>query len=431
MLAYIKRSEFTKNIFILTSGSTVAQMIPLLAEPVLSRIFTPAEFGVFEVYVAIVMMLGVVATARYEMAIILPRTMNKAINLMALSLSAVVLFALVITLILLAADDVVIGFIPVEGFEKYLYYIPLGILLFGINRSFLFWFLRLKEMKTMSLSRITESTGKAGTSILLGAMSFSSLGLILGQLAGLLSSSLLLAGRFVVKDWKKLRFLSGKVMLQLSKKHKEFPLVNVPIALSEMIQISGIIFVFSFFFDNSSVGEFSKALRILLIPLNLIGTSVSQAFYQKASNDYSKGTDISKNLKKILMNLFAWSVIPLVVFLLISPWLFGFVLGSEWVTSGEYARILAIWMFMKFFITPVSMIPLIINKQQEYFWFSLAGNLLLVASIVVPGKLGLGIYPTLYLLAISQAVFLIFLYFKVMSSYNRCYQIAKTNKLKE
>lgn len=428
VLGYLQRSEFTKNILILASGSTVAQLIPLLAEPVLSRIFTPAEFGVFEVYVALVMMLGVIATARYEMAIVLPRTMNKAINLLALSLTVVVLFTLLITLILLVANNAVLRLIPVEGFGKYVYFVPLGILLFGINRSLLFWSLRHKEMKTMSFSRITESSAKAGTSILFGALNFSSLGLILGQLAGLLSSAFLLTGRFIMTDRRKLRFLSAKVMLQQSKKYKEFPAINVPIALSEMIQVSGIIFIFSFFFDNSSVGEFSKALRILLIPLNLIGTSISQAFYQKASKDYSKGTDISKNLNKILINLLKWSIGPLVVFLLISPWLFGFVLGNIWVTSGEYARILAVWIFMKLLITPVTMIPLIINKQQEYFWYSLIGNLLLVAAIVVPGKLDLGINPTLYLLTVSQVAFLVFLYFKVMSTYRHSYQFSKTNR---
>lgn len=417
MLAYLQRSEFTKNIFILASGSSIAQLIPLLAEPVLSRLFTPAEFGIFEVYIAIVMMLGVIATARYEMAIILPRTENKAINVMLLSLLIVLAFSAILFVILFFASDFFLKLIPAEGFEKYLYYIPLGILLFGINRSFLLWLLRQKEMKTMSFSRISESGGKAGSSILFGIWNYASIGLIWGHLVGLFLSAMVLITRFTMKDRKKIRFISGKVMVAQSKKYSEFPLVNVPIALSEMLQVSGIIFVFSFFFDNSSIGEFSKALRILLIPLNLIGTSISQVFYQKASKDYSNGEDISKNLKTIVINLLKWSVLPLGLFLVISPWLFGFVLGSVWVEAGEYARILCIWIFFKFITSPIAMIPLVIDKQKIYFILNLAGNLLMIAAIVIPGLLNLGIENTLYILSISQAIFVVYLYFKVLAIY--------------
>ena len=206
-------------------------------------------------------------------------------------------------------------------------------------------------------------------------------------------------------------------MRQLSKKYIEFPVVNVPISLSETLQVSGIIFIFSFYFDNASVGEFSKALRILLIPLYLIGSSISQVFYQKASKDYNNGIDISKSLRQIVVNLLKWSVLPLAVFIFISPWLFGFVLGQQWVTAGEYARILSIWIFVKFVTSPIAMIPLIIDKQKIYLLLNLIGNIIMIASVLIPGVTGLGITTTLLLLSFSQAVFMILLYFKVLSIY--------------
>jgi len=418
VLGYLQRSEFTKNIFILASGSSIAQLIPFLAEPVLSRIFTPAEFGVFEIYVAIVMMLGVIATARYEMAIILPKTENKAINVLVLSLLIVVGFTLVLVLLIHNAQVIILRLIPVENFGKYLLYIPLGILLFGINRSFMFWLLRQKQMKSMSVARISESTGKAGSSILFGALNFSSLGLIWGHLAGQFISAAFMIRKFIYTDRQKVKFLSGKTLVRQSRKYAEFPMVNVPIALSEMLQISGIIFIFSFYYDNTSVGEFSKALRILLIPLNLIGTSISQVFYQKANNDFSKGINISKSLKQIVKRLLKWSILPLILFLFISPWLFGFVLGPMWVTSGEYARILAIWIFFKFITGPIAVIPLIINKQKQYFLLTLTGNLLMICALVIPGMFNIGTAQTLMILSISQAIFVVFLYFKVLSIYN-------------
>ncbi len=422
MLRKYKQSAFTKSVITLVSGSSIAQIIPFAAEPILSRLFTPAEFGIFEIYAAIVLMMGAIASARYEMTIILPKLENKATNLLGLSVVIVIAFSLLCTGILLISENSLIGWINNPEFTIYLYYIPIGIFLIGINRSFLFWALRQKHMKMMSLSRILESTGKATSSIIFGITRFSSFGLILGQIIGQFISALLLIYSFLRFDRKNTRFLSGKHLMNQAKVYAEFPKINVPLAISEMIQISGIIFIFSLFFDNTKIGEFSKALRITLIPMNLLGTSIAQVFYQKASKDLSKGIDISVHLKKIVRSLIWWSLPGLILFLLISPWLFGFVLGKEWVTAGEYARILAAWIFIKLFITPVTMVPLIISKQKEYFFINLAGNIIMIAAVLIPGIFHLGIYPTLYILTFSQSVFLLFLYFKVMSTYQHYYK---------
>jgi O-antigen/teichoic acid export membrane protein len=417
LLEILKKSEFTKNVFILATGSSIAQFIPFVFEPFLSRIFTPAEFGVFEIYAAIVIILGSIASARYELAILLPKLENKAVNVLGLSLFIVIAFSLLIFITILVAKPQIISLIHNEELGKYLIYIPLGVFLIGVNRGFLYWSLRSKYLKNMSLSRIFESSGKAGTSIVFGIMKMSTFGLILGQIVGQVLSTAVLIFQFLKSDRNKFIFLSGKNFYNQAKIYVEFPKINIPIALTEMIQISGIIFIISFYFDNTVVGEFSKALRILLIPLNLLGTSISQVFYQKATKDYSKGIDISKNLKKIILSLTLWSLPVLILFTIISPWLFGVFLGKDWIISGEHARVLSIWIFLKFIISPVSIIPLIINKQRQYFIINLVGNLIMILSVAIPGIFITNIYLTLVILSATQSLFQIFMYYKIMSSY--------------
>ncbi len=419
MLEKLKKSEFSKNVLTLITGSSIAQLIPFAAEPILSRIFTPAEFGIFEIYAAIVIMTGSVATARYEMAIILPRLENKAVNILGLSVFIVVAFSLFCLVVLLLTENYILGLINHIEFGKYLFYIPLGVFLVGINRSFLYWSLRQKYMKTISFSRITESAGKAGSSILFGFLRFSSFGLILGQIIGQAASAVILIYRFFATDRIKVRFFSLKNFARQAKEHAEFPKINLPLTISEMLQISGLIFVFALFVDTSTLGEISKAIRILLIPLTLIATSIAQVFYQKASQEFAKGIDISKSLKKIVSSLFLWSLPGFILFLFISPWLFGFVLGKEWTTAGEYARILSFWIFLKFIVSPVTIIPLIINKQRAYFILNLIGNIIMIGSIILPRIFQMEIYHTLMILSISQVLFLLFLYLKVMSMYTK------------
>ncbi len=428
MLKVLNKSEFTRNVFILATGSSIAQIIPFAAEPILSRIFTPAEFGTFEIYAAIVIILGSVATARYEMAIILPKLENKAVNVLGLSLFIVTSFSIFLFVILLLARSQIVALLNYHELGNYLLYIPIGIFLVGVNRGFLYWSLRSKYMKNMSVSRISESSGKAGSSILFGVLKTSTVGLIWGQIVGQVMSTATLIFRFWKSDRNKFIFLSGKNFFSQAKVYSEFPKVNIPIALSEMLQISGIIFIISFFFDNTIVGEFSKSLRILLIPLNLLGTSISQVFYQKATKDYSKGIDISGNLRKLVLTLTLWTIPGLLLFMIISPRLFGIFLGSNWVVAGEYARILCVWIFIKFVISPVANIPLIINKQKQYFLINLAGNIIMILSVVIPGIFKVNIYITLLIVSITQTIFQIFMYFKIMSIYRLYYNNFVTKK---
>ncbi|OYT14961.1 MAG: hypothetical protein B7C24_15535 [Bacteroidetes bacterium 4572_77] len=77
-------SEFRKNFLSLFTGTAAAQAIPFLLEPVISRLFLPQEFGVFELYVAFVTIIGSIATLRYEMAIVLPAKNSNAFNIFVL-----------------------------------------------------------------------------------------------------------------------------------------------------------------------------------------------------------------------------------------------------------------------------------------------------------------------------------------------------------
>jgi O-antigen/teichoic acid export membrane protein len=182
--------------------------------------------------------------------------------------------------------------------------------------------------------------------------------------------------------------------------------------------VSGLIFLFSFFFDTHTLGEISKSIRILLIPVMLITTTIAQVFYQKASQEYNHGIDISKSLGKIVKTLFLWSLPFVVLFMIISPWLFGFILGENWTTAGEYARYLVVWIFIKFVTGPVGVIPMIINRQKEYFILNLLGNIVLVAAVIIPGILKVRTDYMLMILCITQVLFLVFLYFKTLSLYH-------------
>ena len=80
------KSEFSRNVLTLMTGTTIAQAIPIAISPILTRIYTPEDFGMFALYMSVASILSVVATGRYELAIMLPKKDEDAVNIVALSI---------------------------------------------------------------------------------------------------------------------------------------------------------------------------------------------------------------------------------------------------------------------------------------------------------------------------------------------------------
>ena len=78
-----QKLEFSRNVLTLVTGITIAQAIPIAISPILTRIYTAEDFGVFALYMSVASLLAVVATSSYEHAIILPKKDEDAVNIVA------------------------------------------------------------------------------------------------------------------------------------------------------------------------------------------------------------------------------------------------------------------------------------------------------------------------------------------------------------
>ena len=91
------------------TGTTISQMIPFAVMPILSRLFTPEEFGLYAFYISIVTFLVVFSTGRYELAIPLPQKEEDAWQIFLLSFSILVLFCAALLLTLFFLNDQILS----------------------------------------------------------------------------------------------------------------------------------------------------------------------------------------------------------------------------------------------------------------------------------------------------------------------------------
>lgn len=378
------RSDFVKNSLKLVAGTAIAQAISILASPIISRLFTPADFGTFTFIISIIGGFGLIATLRYEMAILLPKEEKNAVNVVFLSLKIAFLIGIAITCAILIYNFWALKSLLLDKIDgKWLYSIPVMVLLLATGNVFQHWFNRKKEYRVLAFSKIINAAGNNLVTVWLGFIGFGVWGLLIGNFMGLLFFNLL----FVMVIMRKYRgqyiHYDGSSHKALAKQYRNLPLANTPQMLVELIQLYGIIFLLQGFYSSEVVGWYSLSQRLLQAPMWLIGTSLSQVYYKEASEQFTRNGDISKILAKTIKMSTIVALPVLLLMLTVSPWLIAFIFGEPWRESGEIARILAPWFFFDFVRYSIAQTPLIIGKTTQMFFISLTGAALMIVALTM------------------------------------------------
>jgi len=202
------KSAFSKNVLTLMTGTTIAQAIPIAVSPILTRIYTPDDFGIFALYIAIVGFISIVITARYEIAIVLPKTDEEAINILALAL----------------LKEEILQLFNAQAVGNLIFLVPFSLLFAGLIQTFNYWSNRKDYFKAMSSSQIAQSLSIGASQPLFGYFSITG-GLILGNILGRAVAAFVLVDKFVKNDKKYIKEINKKSMITQMKKYKDAQVV--------------------------------------------------------------------------------------------------------------------------------------------------------------------------------------------------------------
>jgi O-antigen/teichoic acid export membrane protein len=245
-----------------------------------------------------------------------------------------------------------------------------------------------------------------------GLLNWGSLGLLLATLIGLMVSSVTFIKELFGLSKTHKDVISSKKMYVLSREYREFPFVSLPHALIELGRDLLIAALIVSFFSKEVFGSYNHSYTILRLPLMVIGTSIGQVFFNRCSIMVNEGQSIYPLIRKTMLILFVLSVIPFGVIYFFGEPLFGYVFSNSWAESGYFSEIMTPWLMMNFIISPVSSIPMILNRQKEYFYIGLIGTAMqLFCFGVLPMIIGYSkesFVTVLWVMSISQALFLIF-----------------------
>lgn len=356
------RSEYTKNILTLMTGTGIAQLIPIVVAPILTRLYSPEDFGLIALYLSIVAIITVFATGRYEMAIMLPEKdadvngILKLIMLLTLTVSLITFIAA-----LLFSHEVAV-FLGNEKLVPWLYFIPLSIILTATYQSFNYLLIRTNNFKRLAGNKVISSTSNASMQLGVGYTLNTPLGLLFGHLASLTFSIYMIVKSKLIHHF----FSFGNSSATSSaQKYQKFPRYDMPAILINLTANQLPLLVLGKYFGFGVLGAYSFMYKMLMMPVGLLSNSILDVFKQKATEDYNTLGNCHEVYVATFKQLFLLSVPIFVVFSVFAPEVFSFVFGVKWKLAGEFAQVMAPMFFFKFVTSPLSYTLFIVGKQKQ------------------------------------------------------------------
>ncbi|SFF28475.1 Membrane protein involved in the export of O-antigen and teichoic acid [Paenibacillus catalpae] len=359
-------NKFIRNVSVMMYGTAIAQMIAMIIVPVLSRIYQPDQLGVFSLYVSIITLFSVIASFRYEVAIVLPKDEDEATRIFLLSCIITVLLSAVLLIFCLFFDDSIARLFGSPELKKWLIWVPISVCAMGLYQCLNYWSTRQKQYKRMSKSLVGRQGSIASTQIAAGSSGFASMGLIGGQIVGQVIASAI----WLFQTWRENSSLfkrNFKVdqLRQAARKYSEFPVYSTPQTLVNSLSQNLPIFMLSYFYGSAVIGLYSLGLRLIQFPVTLVAQSVRQVLLQRISEARQDEINLNAMFKKFTVTLALIALLPSLFIVVFGPQLFKIILGTEWMEAGVYASWMVIWMFLSFISAPALVLMTVFGLQRR------------------------------------------------------------------
>ena len=360
--AFLLNSKFARGVLVLTGGAALGQLLVVVTSPLLTRIYTPDDFGVLAVYSSILGILTTLAAFRYELALPLPEDDDEALNLLALCLCLTVALAGVVAVCVYGFGDSLASLLQAPTLRPYLWLIPIGLLGAGFYQTFNYWGVRQKAFSEIARTKVSQSVGLVVAQVGLGLLQVKPLGLLIGQVVGQTSGTLTLAKLTDTSDWRSRVSFSG--MLSGLKRFRKFPFFAAPTSVMNAVGSNAPSLLLTGLYSVEVAGYYLLANRIVNLPLIMIGSSISTTFHSEASANRKDPQKLKRLFWNLTKTLSAIAVVVAIVVALLAESLFTLVFGQAWTEAGAYASALAAMLAARFVVNPLSVTLSVVEKQE-------------------------------------------------------------------
>ncbi|WP_237884454.1 lipopolysaccharide biosynthesis protein [Pseudomonas sp. PGPR40] len=377
-----ENQNILKNIIILASGSSAAKVISLVSIPIITRLYTPEQFGVYTLFASIIFILSPFGSFRYAAAIPLPKRSEIALCLLIISISSLLLISFAASLILFFYSDYIFGFLSVSQLTPFWFLLIFGFLGAGVYEALCNWAIRSKNFKSIAKTNVNQALSGAISKILLALLGVGKIGLLIGHILNQVGGSYSLAK----STYADIRVISGKRITRQNvlftmRYFSEFPAFRLPSQILLTLSMQAPALFMSSMYGAEVAGQLGLALMALALPVALIAQTTGQAYYAEISKIGRKNNlEILKLTKFLAKKLILLGILPTIIIAVLGPLIFSLFFGAQWKEAGVYCSLLSIYLLSQFVANPISN-ALNVFKQQKKLLIINFVRLLLTGSV--------------------------------------------------
>lgn len=393
---------FLKSVSILAGGTAFAQALGVVVLPIITRLYSPKEFALFAVYASILGILSVAACLRFEIAIPLPEKDEDALCLFILALLSNIVITISIIVVVFFFQEPILKVIQQPQLKPYIWFIPIGVFFAGLYNTLQYWTTRKKQFTTIAKTRMTQSVASSTAQIGGGYFGFGAVGLIIGQVINFSAGIIRLFISFRKESKHLFKQVSNTQLKKNWKRYEKFPKYSTFESLANVAAIQLPVIIIAAVAIGPEAGYLMLAMKVMAIPMGLIGGSIAQVYLSRAPLELRSG-----NLKlfssKILNGLFKTGIGPLICVGILAPYGFAIIFGQDWARAGDIILWMTPWFVFQFLASPISMIMHIKGLQAEMLLLTVSGLFLRVGGVLIAANFSKSNVAEIY--AISGGLF--------------------------
>ncbi|WP_157980763.1 lipopolysaccharide biosynthesis protein [Aliidiomarina taiwanensis] len=412
----LRSNEFSRNLTLVLSGNVTAKAIGILSAPIITRIYSPEDYGVFALFMGIVSIIGALSTLRYATAIPLIKNENALEAMLKLCFLMIAIVSAIACFVLLYYSDLFVVTFNAENIRSYLWFFPLAFFATGCYQTLSSWAIREKKFKIITQTTVTQSLSSSLSKILLGLLHLKPSGLLIGVIIQEAAGTFRLLKSMLRKYPLFFKRFNWGLVKSVAVRYKNFPLIQ---SWSQLLLALGAqlpVLLIGYLYDLKVAGAFGLAQSMISLPMNLIGQAVAQVYYAEIANMGKENPlEIYRLSAEVIKKMFIIGLFPVLFLLLFGPLTFKFVFGTEWKDAGVYSQILSLLILARFISTPVMSCLNVLEKQMLQLWINLFRVIFIVIVFCFASVLNFDVIEALFIYTITLSIYFLIVIKMVMS----------------
>lgn len=399
----MNRSQFSRQFLALFSGTVLAQLFNLASYPLLSRLYTPEDFGLFGTFIAASAIPGAIACGRFELAIATaPHAGRRAMLWLCLGV------AFAVSLMATALMSLWWWHSGVPSLALLAPMLFLAVLLTGVANASTMYLMRHDSFRFASAGVVVRTATTVILQLCFALLWPSPTGLIVGFCLGLAAQAVL--GMAISHRSVGIGRPRRGQMRAMFRRFRPQVSVDLPGSLLAALSFNLIPFFLQYLYGIRAVGYFSVGQRIAVLPLQLFNDSLSQVFFQRAARAQEERGEFWAEYRFTLLASGAISLAMLVGMLLLARPVLAIYLGPGWDMAATILIIMAPMLAIRSVTMSLATTVFVLKKPAWLLYHNMAGVVAIAGAFAFAWGTGAGLIEFLTILAVAQGAELLFFF---------------------